>query len=570
MNIDIAKIPFSMRGSYMAISDLPEHYFGAKNRKGIFLRTIRGGSPSTVAMELVPYANGEEIAYTLETTGLELIFHTECGDIRICYADEKTILCKASAGLSLKLVCVPPFPFFHYIHRVPARDQLRYLVNCFGQNVKYLVWTQEGETSISQNWLGCVSQEGELLLGSTAEDNGFLAVIREVVSEWDGAPIRYDYDQSLAHTAEQFEQFYRMMPSVPAAYEEAARVAAYVDWSAIVAKAGFLPCDTMYMSKNWMCNVWAWDHVFNAVALAYGNPKEAWRQWSVEFLMQDESGLLPDTVNNSVLNWNYCKPPVQGWALQRMMRVMELSIEQMHFAYHGLRKLTEWWLNWRDHDGDGLCEYTHGFDSGWDNATCFRKDPLVESPDLQAYLIIQMEVLAELAGKLGKQVDSAYWTEKAKTTLQAMLQHCYVNDEPVVRIAGSGEIVPGECLLPYVSILLGNRLPENIRNKMVGTLKSERFLTAHGLATENPKSELYEVDGYWRGPIWAPAMILIIDGLVSVGETEFARDLSKRFCDMIKDNGFAENFNALTGEGLRDPAYTWTPSVFLTLAHDFL
>jgi len=31
-------------------------------------------------------------------------------------------------------------------------------------------------------------------------------------------------------------------------------------------------------------------------------------------------------------------------------------------------------------------------------------------------------------------------------------------------------------------------------------------------------------------------------------------------------SGFAENFDALTGDGLRDRAYTWTASVYLLLA----
>lgn len=32
----------------------------------------------------------------------------------------------------------------------------------------------------------------------------------------------------------------------------------------------------------------------------------------------------------------------------------------------------------------------------------------------------------------------------------------------------------------------------------------------------------------------------------------------------------AENFDALTGKPLRDQAYTWTASVFLVLAHEYL
>ena len=33
-------------------------------------------------------------------------------------------------------------------------------------------------------------------------------------------------------------------------------------------------------------------------------------------------------------------------------------------------------------------------------------------------------------------------------------------------------------------------------------------------------------------------------------------------------SGFAENFDAKTGNGLRDPEYTWTASAFLVLAHE--
>ena len=35
---------------------------------------------------------------------------------------------------------------------------------------------------------------------------------------------------------------------------------------------------------------------------------------------------------------------------------------------------------------------------------------------------------------------------------------------------------------------------------------------------------------------------------------------------MCEGSGFAENFDALTGEGLRDRAYTWTASAYLLLA----
>jgi hypothetical protein len=62
----------------------------------------------------------------------------------------------------------------------------------------------------------------------------------------------------------------------------------------------------------------------------------------------------------------------------------------------------------------------------------------------------------------------------------------------------------------------------------------------------------------------------MVEALASAGEKEWAKEISRRFCDMAVRSGMAENYDALTGEGLRDRAYTWTSSVFLILAHEFL
>jgi hypothetical protein len=43
---------------------------------------------------------------------------------------------------------------------------------------------------------------------------------------------------------------------------------------------------------------------------------------------------------------------------------------------------------------------------------------------------------------------------------------------------------------------------------------------------------------------------------------------TSRFRRLCETSGFAENFDALTGEGLRDRAYTWTASTYLALAAD--
>jgi hypothetical protein len=63
---------------------------------------------------------------------------------------------------------------------------------------------------------------------------------------------------------------------------------------------------------------------------------------------------------------------------------------------------------------------------------------------------------------------------------------------------------------------------------------------------------------------------MLIDALDRCGEKKMAKDLAKTFCDMCTKEGFAENFNPISGKGLVDPAYTWTSSVFILLAHEYL
>jgi glycogen debranching enzyme len=64
--------------------------------------------------------------------------------------------------------------------------------------------------------------------------------------------------------------------------------------------------------------------------------------------------------------------------------------------------------------------------------------------------------------------------------------------------------------------------------------------------------------------------MIIVDGLAAAGEKQLAREVASRFCHMVTRSGMAENFDAITGLGLCDPAHTWTCSVFLVLAKEYL
>jgi len=568
--MNIKDIPFSRFGSYMAISYFEEKYKTYKNEAGIYLRNIRGSVDDVPVCRFTVLHDGNKVEYTYVSSPYELVLTSEAGTIQICYADEKTIVIRGKGDrLSLVLEEITlGVDSCNYIHEIPYNEKLHYVMNCYKNCSKYLLYNQEGNLTIKQNW------EVEYTTACKAEfstkEGVFLAIIEEVPSEWNRKDYSYNYDFLMDNIVKEIDIFRNKMPSVPEAYAQTKEIAAYVNWASVVAKSGFLTRDTMYMSKNWMTSVWSWDHCFNAIALSYGHPQLAWDQFMILFDYQEASGLIPDFLNEAFIFRNCCKPPVHGWALGKMMQNMSLSKEQLQEAYTKIGKWTQWWFDYRDNDQDGICEYYHGNDSGWDNSTAFRIAPTVEMPELSAFLIVQMDTLSEIALKIGNHDEAKSWKSRADKTLQDMISHCFNGVKPKALISRTHEVVENNSLIMYIAIVLGERLPKEIRDYFIEVLKSDKFFTPYGFATESPASELYESDGYWRGPIWSPSTLLLIDGIQKCGEAEFAKEAARRFCNMVRDNGFAENFNALTGEALRDHAYTWTASVFMILAHEYL
>jgi len=561
------EVPFSTRGSYLAVSYLEGKFQGKEVETGLYLRTVHGSAKSSFLARITPVHEKKALQYTYEAKPQNIRIHTEYGEAGIAFADDKTMVFNGDVDLELDFMSEGTM--FTFAQPWKSGDRDFYLVNCFNGNSRYMLRAGEGTITLDQKWSVSTAEYCRLLLGAGTGER-YTVTLEENFEDWMDRGLDYDYEEVVNNSLHQFMEFYRSMPTVPAEYEEAALVAAYVDWASIVSPCGVLQRESMFMSKNWMCNVWSWDHCFNAMALAYNNPKEAWDQFMVMFDFQKESGNIPDSVNDAVVINNYCKPPIHGWTLKKLMKIMDLSKEQLLEAYEKLSRWTNWWLNCRDENGDGLCEYTHGNDSGWDNATAFSQLPPVTLPDLNAFLVLQMDVLADVAEKLGYMSDVDMWKTRSERMMQRMLDVLFRDDRPAALAGFDMKQVETDSLILYLPIILGDKLPEKIRRNMTESIKSEKFNTKYGLATESIKSSAYEADGYWRGPIWAPSTMIILDGMRECGENEFVQEITHKFCRMVQKSGCAENFDALTGCGLRDRAYTWTASVMLVMAHEYL
>lgn len=483
----------------------------------------------------------------------EITITAEHQKVQICFHDPKTLLIKGNCPAELIVTQNAQGWGYDYAYKVD-REQPLYILNLNRCNRKYIVQCLQGSISIQQNWEVETSSDCKLLVSPTS--GGFLLALREMDTDRDIVPVELDYDVALASMRQNFEDFYSGFSHITDE-SDLKRLAIYVLWSSIVAPSGKLKREAMYMSKNYMTSVWSWDHCFNAVALGKAHAHLAMEQFLIMFDTQDEAGMMADFVCDEGAVYNFCKPPVHGMMLSIILQCHDYPKDVLQEIYIKLEKWTNFWLKYRM--SGGLFEYHHGNDCGWDNSSVFAMGPLVKSPDAIAFLVLQAEMLSQLAAKLDNHDGRKYW-ERMSQELMEKLGLLY-NENGFYALGEDNRRITCDSLLLYLPIVLGQRLPDYMQASLLQGL--QRFETVFGYATEALGSNAYIPDGYWRGPIWAPSAMIISEGLHALGEAELAFSLMSKFVMLIKNGGFAENFDAISGAGLRDNSYTWTASVYL-------
>lgn len=565
MNFDLNVVPFSRRESFLAISILPE---AQDRQQGLYLRTVRGGDDKfgeAFHMDMLD-ESGQSVSFQAIACP-ELIRLESTGGLtaEICISDHRTFRIRTK-GCGIRLT----FRTAAYDYAYQA-DSSSWEVNSFTHECRFMLTALVGDLKMEVPWDKIKSSYviADFLPDRKSGISEF--AVEEFHTVWEPRAAWGSFDDAVKEVKDEFNQWLHRTLPLPERWHESRELAAYITWSCLVPAEGCLTRPAMYMSKNWMTNIWSWDHCFNAMALVRHDPKLAWDQFMIFFDRQDESGLIPDFINNKYELWNCNKPPIHGWTLSWMMaRTDYIKDAQLREVYEPLSKWTKWWFRYRDGDGDGIPQYNHGNDSGWDNSTAFNNGIPVESPDLAAFLILQAELLAEIAGLLGHTEEAKEWRRLAEGTLEKMIRHFWKDGRFTACRSGTHELSEGDSLLLFVPILLGKRLPEPIRTALLKGLRDEeRFLTSNGWATESVNSPFYHPDGYWRGPIWAPSTMLLVEGVAAAGDRELAEEVARRFCTMLSRSGMAENFDAITGQGLRDRAFTWTSSVFLILGNEY-
>ena len=465
------------------------------------------------------------------------------GGFELCYASATTLLLRTQRPLTLRC------------RRLKGDWQIHDAVFTLYDQVNHYglrICAVSGQITVQGG-----AQEVSIFVNADSEiriDEGY-APIEQI------APVP-SFDQCVAERRAEYEAFLAEMPAPLPGDEQLMQLAAYGLWSAMAFARGNYTRDSMLVSKNYMCGMWSWDHCFAAMALATISPARAWDQLMCMFDLQREDGRIADCVEAVKMEWGYVKPPIHGLTLHYLREHMEITLQQRQEAYEKLSRWVMFWINTRDLNGDGLPQYLHGNDSGWDNNTVFDRPGNIQSAELPAYLIQLIDELIPLAQELEPEM-APVWAGRAQRLKEAMLSQLFVNDLPIARLADTHEQVGRFSPLPYMSFSLGMELPENIRKAMLARLKDPNFLTPYGIASEALNSPYYQLDGYSRGSIWSYGQFIPVIGLLKMGEISEAKRIMHGFLACCRKGGFSECFCSKDGQGQRDRFLNWSVCVYV-------
>ncbi len=568
----LEELPFSRFGSYFVIDLIEEN-----ERKSLYLRDIRGGDLQSGCQFLITFYNsGKQVPLTqlkIHRSATEIEFSYKKNahfKTRLCMPEPEMLMVKGE-GLDLKLT---------YVHRrydsiYPLLDGSYELVS-YSKEIKYRLRNLSGQFNLKAPWERIGSKEISL---SFTEDYVFTLSSYKVVENEGGGQMT-DYETGLKAVQADYTNWVEGFLNGPEGRHLCAlkgtrgahlEEALLILWMNIVAPEGRLKRPAMYMNKHFMTNIWSWDNYFGAIALAVSHPDLAWDQLMFFSDHQHRTGAYPDYVNDQYASFSCLKPPIAYFAYEQMTRLNPEYFEaneRLVSFYETAKHNTEFWLNHRM-TRYGLPAYYHGNDSGWDNGTFFQEGVPVITPDLAAFLIYQLDGLEMLAVKLGRSDQARQFHLQSEVLLERLIHLLWREEDKrfsAIYVTTNSYITSGDTLQAFLPLLIAHKLPLAIQKYLIEGLNDEkRFLSPFGLATESKLSPHYAYNGYWRGPIWAPTTYLMIAALKGCGDFELAESIRLKWLHLVEKSGFYENFDPVTGEGLVDPSFAWTASVYLSL-----
>jgi hypothetical protein len=563
--IDPVEVPFSDRGSRLLLykhHDRPAFYLKLAER----LENIEPGleahrdRPPFLTDIILLDGDGRRLDFSFETYPHVIRCHSPIGRFDITFSDHDTLAIGLphgkSAGVSLVITDLfetpdakPGDPINS--RRVVLRSNLK---------VKHddRVTMQNGH---KKTMIVEAGESGSILIGILRGHNtgqnprGFPLILEAAESRW--------------------ETWFRSVPTVKS---ELAPSYVYAWWTLannLVAPLGSVQFEAVMPSKAQYWGIWNWDACFHAVGLRHQDPELARNQLRTILAKQCDDGMIPDVVHDEgvvdkidhPIKARVTKPPVAAWAALKI-QASDPNTQFLREIYPALKRWNQWWREQSSQKGEQLSYYEHPYSSGLDDNPLWDHGFPVVAPDLNTYLVIQMEALANIAATLGLGSEAHAWKLAADKLARRMVAELYDRKRGFFwAVSDRSPIIERTPFNLYP--LWSGRMSATVEKKLVEHLTNpDLFWGPYPLSTVARSSVKYSPTTMWRGPVWININYIFIEALERVGRVELSQEIRKRTLELVVRNpGIYEYYNPEDGSVPRSaaPIFSWSAALFIDL-----
>lgn len=549
--VNLLDAPYSRRGSYIAFANdnYGEDLYGKCNLWLCNCRTVGfamenlGADSGYRQIRVDVLKDGNPVPYIIETTPYEVVVKTRYGDVRFCIGERRLAMVKSTSGLGIRLTPRPKF-------FSPGCIDMRNAEGSYFLDFKLgrlLATPVVGKSAKGMGYVEMLPDENGVMVAAL-EDYMTDPILKPV----DAYPT---YEKCVAAVKADFDDFCdRIMPSLPGEFEEARLQALWQTWNMIVEPDG----ESDYkrtMVKMIHCifeSAFVWQQPMQAIWLSR-DPKLSWTVFCSSFDFMDSNGRMLDGVAfKAMLGGDGLKPPIQGAVLEWLLDngiYDDVPVEEKKWLLERLIAWTNYFVNFRDKDHDGLCEFQNVLETGWEDASYYSYVGFpCCSPDLNTFVAIQMRAVARLGAICSMpEEEQAEWRAKSEAMMDKIIATFWDGETWFAFNPETGTRTKSLNISLYMPLLLGDKLPKEIVEKSIENMFGpDGFDTPYGLASEGLTSNYFR-HGFTSGSIITPAEFLGVMMLEKCGRDDLAKKVAVNYCKALKNYGFFHIYNALTG-----------------------
>lgn len=377
-------------------------------------------------------------------------------------------------------------------------------------------------------------------------------------------------------------------------------------------------------SRQYYSHQWLWDSCFHAIILTHFDLEGSKKEIRTLLLSQSKDGFIPCVTlwqNIDLLEKLFYKlqvkdgitmitqPPLIPYAVETVYKKSK-DKTFLNEVYPQLKLYMDWLIKNRDQNKNNLLEIIHpweaGCDSvpsfdkqlgiksnhptslksfyslfrvifkyylmGWDSKKIFKsKTFIAENLTFNSIYALSLTSMKFLSEELGYKEDTKIFEQRYLKTKSALIKHCWSeNDGIFYDLDQNQKQVKAKSISSLMPLILSD-LPGNMVKSLVERylINKNEFWTdfpVPSVSRSEPSFHSGEgsnalISVLWRGPTWVNTNWFLVKALEIHGYKEQASEIADKNVEMIKESGFCEFYNPLTGKGYGRDNFSWSALV---------